>query len=37
MFFIKSVLHKDYIYNIYLYIDNLETKSRDQQSEGCCG
>lgn len=37
MFLIKSGLHKDYIYNIYLYIYNLEMKGRERQSEGCYG
>ena len=30
MFLIKSGLHKDYIYNIYLYIDKLEMEGGDQ-------
>ena len=30
MFLIKSGLHKDYIYNIYLYIDKLEMEGRDR-------
>ena len=30
MFLIKSGLHKDYIYNIYLYIDKLEMEDGDQ-------
>lgn len=36
MFLIKSGLHKGYIYNIYLYIYNLETNGRERQSKGCC-
>lgn len=31
MFLINSGLHKEYIYNIYLYIYNLETKVGDHR------
>lgn len=35
MFLIKSGLHKDYIYHIYVYIYNLEVDRRDWRSGGC--
>ena len=34
MFLIKSGLHKDYIYNIYLYIDKLKQERKEKLKQG---